>query len=86
MILGGPFLPHIDRILRDRASSMSSPIISASDAGVRTSIKGIGTFKGRPSQCCDLVIENTHGSQLVCSFEPYTANNLSAFDLIPFVF
>ncbi|MBA0657314.1 hypothetical protein Goklo_009608 [Gossypium klotzschianum] len=63
VILGGPFLPHIDRILRDRASSMFSPIVSASDAGVRTSIKGIGTFKGRPSQCCDLVIELDHGSQ-----------------------
>ncbi|TYH41134.1 hypothetical protein ES332_D12G295400v1 [Gossypium tomentosum] len=61
--IGGPFLPHIDHILRDRASSMFSPIVSASDAGVRTSIKGIGTFKGRPSQCCDLVIELDHGSQ-----------------------
>ncbi|TYJ07003.1 hypothetical protein E1A91_A12G273600v1 [Gossypium mustelinum] len=63
VILGGPFLPHIDRILRDRASSMLSPIVSASDARVRTSIKGIGTFKGRPSQSCDLVIELDHGSQ-----------------------
>ncbi|TYH98102.1 hypothetical protein ES332_A12G286400v1 [Gossypium tomentosum] len=63
VILGGPFLPHIDRILRDRASSMLSPIVSASDARVRTSIKGIGMFKGRPSQSCDLVIELDHGSQ-----------------------
>ncbi|KAK8486346.1 hypothetical protein V6N11_046814 [Hibiscus sabdariffa] len=50
--LGGLFLPHIDCILRERASSMSSPIISASDGGIRTTVKGINMFKGRPSQCC----------------------------------
>ncbi|KAK8624528.1 hypothetical protein V6N13_065867 [Hibiscus sabdariffa] len=52
LILGGLFLPHIDCILRERASSMSSPIISASDGGIRTTVKGINMFKGRPSQCC----------------------------------
>ncbi|KAL4384771.1 hypothetical protein GQ457_15G002570 [Hibiscus cannabinus] len=64
LILGGPFLPHIDCILRERASSMSSPIISASDGGIRTTVKGISMSKGRPSQCCDLVIELDRDSQL----------------------
>ncbi|KAK8537178.1 hypothetical protein V6N13_042124 [Hibiscus sabdariffa] len=64
LILGGPFLPHIDCILRERASSMSSPIISASDGGIRTTVKGISMSKGRPSQCCDLVIELDLSSQL----------------------
>ncbi|KAK9035426.1 hypothetical protein V6N11_077466 [Hibiscus sabdariffa] len=49
LILGGPFLPHIDCILRERASSMSSPIISASHGGIRTTVKVISMFKGRPS-------------------------------------
>ncbi|XP_039062907.1 LOW QUALITY PROTEIN: dihydrofolate synthetase-like [Hibiscus syriacus] len=64
LILGGPFLTHIDCILRERASSMCSPIISASDGRIRTSVKGISMFKGRPSQCCDLVIELDLDSQL----------------------
>ncbi|XP_022764196.1 dihydrofolate synthetase-like isoform X1 [Durio zibethinus] len=64
LILGGPFLPHIDCILRDRASLMSSPIISASDAGIRIAIKGISAFKGRPSQSCDLIIQLDHDFQL----------------------
>ncbi|XP_039044555.1 dihydrofolate synthetase-like [Hibiscus syriacus] len=64
LILGGPFLPHIDCILRERASSMCSPIISASDGRIRTSVKGINMFKGRPSQCCDLVIQLDHDLQL----------------------
>ncbi|XP_007038953.2 PREDICTED: dihydrofolate synthetase isoform X2 [Theobroma cacao] len=63
LILGGPFLPHIDCILRDKALSMSSPIVSASDSGIRTAIKGVSTFKGRPSQSCDLMI------QLDCDFQ-----------------
>ncbi|XVF12624.1 hypothetical protein REPUB_Repub08aG0135000 [Reevesia pubescens] len=64
LILGGPLLPHIDSILRDRASSMSSHIVSASDAGIRTAIKGISTFKGRPSQSCDLMIKLDRDFQL----------------------
>ncbi|OMO56400.1 Folylpolyglutamate synthetase [Corchorus olitorius] len=64
LILGGPFLPHIDCILRDKASSMSSPVVSASDAGIRTAIKGVSTFKGRPTQSCDLMIQLDHDFQL----------------------
>lgn len=41
VVLGGPFLSHVDRILRDKASVMCSPVVSASDAGIRTSIKGL---------------------------------------------
>ncbi|XP_021277917.1 dihydrofolate synthetase [Herrania umbratica] len=64
LILGGPFLPHIDCILRDKALSMSSPIVSASDSGIRTAIKGVSTFKGRPSQSCDLMIQLDRDSPL----------------------
>lgn len=43
---------------------MSSPIVSASDAGIRTAVKGISTFKGRPSQSCDLIIQLDRDFQL----------------------
>lgn len=57
MVLSGPFLPHIECILRDKALSMSSPVVSASDAGNRSTIKGISMLNGRPCQSCDLVIQ-----------------------------
>ncbi|XVF10011.1 hypothetical protein REPUB_Repub07fG0147500 [Reevesia pubescens] len=43
---------------------MSSPTVSTSDAGIRTAIKGISTFKGRPSQSCDVVIKLDNNLQL----------------------
>ena len=41
-VIGGPFLPHIEQIIRDRAAMMSSPVVSACDAGIRATIKGLG--------------------------------------------
>ncbi|KAL4593917.1 hypothetical protein ACB092_M007000 [Castanea dentata] len=57
LVLGGPFLPHIECILRDKALSMSSPVVSASDAGNQSTIKGISRINGRPYQSCDLVMQ-----------------------------
>ncbi|KAF5442226.1 hypothetical protein F2P56_034911 [Juglans regia] len=57
LVLGGPFPPHIDRILRDKALSMSSPVVSASDGGNRSTIKGLSMLNGRPCQSCDLLIQ-----------------------------
>ncbi|XP_059629099.1 dihydrofolate synthetase isoform X3 [Cornus florida] len=57
LVLGGPFLPHIERILRDKASSMCSPVVSASDTGNRSTIKGYSKLFSRPSQSCDVVIQ-----------------------------
>ncbi|CAI0388250.1 unnamed protein product [Linum tenue] len=56
-VLGGPFVPHIEQILRDRASLMYSPVVSASDAGTRSSIKGLRMFDCRPYQVNDVVIQ-----------------------------
>ncbi|XP_038905573.1 dihydrofolate synthetase [Benincasa hispida] len=56
-ILGGPFLPSIERILRDKALSMSSPVISASGPGNRSTIKGVSLLNGGICQCCDVVIQ-----------------------------
>ncbi|GMH19622.1 hypothetical protein Nepgr_021463 [Nepenthes gracilis] len=57
VVLGGPFLPHIEQIIRDKAYSMCSPVISASDSGNRSSMKGIGRVNGKPCQSCDIVIQ-----------------------------
>ncbi|EEF48993.1 tetrahydrofolylpolyglutamate synthase, putative [Ricinus communis] len=56
LILGGPFLPDIERILRDKASLMLAPVVSASDSGIRTTIKGLSMFDGRHCQLCDIKI------------------------------
>ncbi|KAB1204980.1 Folylpolyglutamate synthase [Morella rubra] len=56
LVLGGPFLPHIECILREKAMSMYSPVVSASDSGNRSTIKGISMLSGRPCQSCDLII------------------------------
>ncbi|GLU09066.1 hypothetical protein SLE2022_259430 [Rubroshorea leprosula] len=64
LILGGPFLPHIEDILRHIASSMDSPIISASNPGIRTVIKGVSMFKGRPYQSCDIMMKPYEDFQL----------------------
>ncbi|KAL5813170.1 hypothetical protein ACOSQ3_028120 [Xanthoceras sorbifolium] len=57
LVLGGLFLPHIERILRDKALSMSSPVVSTSDAGIKSTIKGLSMLNGRPCQSCDVILE-----------------------------
>lgn len=57
VILGGPFLPHIEDIIHDKALSMCSPVISASDSGKRSLIKGFGRVNGEPHQSCDVLVQ-----------------------------
>ncbi|XP_027163858.1 dihydrofolate synthetase [Coffea eugenioides] len=64
LVLGGPFLPHIERILRDKACSMSSPVVSASDTGNRSTLKSLDRMSGRPFQYCDLVLQIEKDLQL----------------------
>lgn len=64
VVLGGPFLPHIEQILRDKASSMSSPVVSASDPENRSKIKGLSISDGKPCQSCDIVIHIEKDLQL----------------------
>ncbi|KAM1232240.1 hypothetical protein ACFX13_042821 [Malus domestica] len=56
VVLGGPFLPHIEQILRDKALLMSSPVVLASDTGNKSKINGVSMLNGRPFQSCDIVI------------------------------
>ncbi|XP_019081779.1 dihydrofolate synthetase isoform X3 [Vitis vinifera] len=57
LVLGGPFLPHIEHIFLDKASSMCSPVVSASGPGNRSAVKGVSKSNGKPFQSCDIVIE-----------------------------
>ncbi|KAL8142478.1 hypothetical protein V2J09_015510 [Rumex salicifolius] len=57
VVLGGPFLPHVEQIIRDKASSMCSPLVSASDTSNRIIAKGLHKVNGKPCQRCDLVIQ-----------------------------
>ncbi|GER49805.1 folylpolyglutamate synthase [Striga asiatica] len=56
LILGGPFLPHIERIIRDKALSMSAPVVSTSDPGNRSVIKGFCRAHEMPRQLCDILL------------------------------
>ncbi|CAH2069920.1 unnamed protein product [Thlaspi arvense] len=59
VVLGGPFLPHIEGILRSKAASMSSSVVLASNIGSSSSIKGIINKNGIGlCQSCDIVIQD----------------------------
>ncbi|KAF5176031.1 Dihydrofolate synthetase [Thalictrum thalictroides] len=57
VVLGGPFKPHIERILRDKASTMSSPVVLASDPRNRSTFKGFMVNNGKCFQSCDILIQ-----------------------------
>ncbi|KAL2316895.1 hypothetical protein Fmac_030771 [Flemingia macrophylla] len=57
LVLGGPFVPHIERIMRDKAMVMDSPVVSACDAGNRCTVKSFSLLNGRPCQICDIAIQ-----------------------------
>lgn len=65
VIIGGPFSPDIEQILRDRAFLTQSPVISACDPGIRSITKCIGWDCGKPYQSCDIVIEISNDIPLV---------------------
>ncbi|KAI3720622.1 hypothetical protein L2E82_31613 [Cichorium intybus] len=71
VVLGGPYLPHIELILRDKASSSCSPVISASDPGNKSMIKGISNSSGIPCQVSDIILHIDRDIQL--SFELHDA-------------
>ncbi|XP_051116415.1 dihydrofolate synthetase [Andrographis paniculata] len=56
LVIGGPFIPHIEHIIRDRALSLCSPVVSASDPGNRSVVKGFSRSGEVPCQLCDIQI------------------------------
>ncbi|KAI7725506.1 hypothetical protein M8C21_007048 [Ambrosia artemisiifolia] len=68
VVLGGPYLPHIELILRNKASSMCSPVISASDIGNTSTIKGISNVVSDiPCQLSDIILNIEKDLRLVCT-------------------
>lgn len=57
LVLGGPFIPSIECILRGKAFSMSSPVVSASDPGNRSALRGFCDVSSIPRQLCDIVLQ-----------------------------
>ncbi|VFQ72671.1 unnamed protein product [Cuscuta campestris] len=56
LVLGGPFLPHIEQILRDKANSVSSPVVSVSDPGNKSFLKRLSQTCGITHQVCDILL------------------------------
>lgn len=56
MIIGGPFEHHIESILRDKASLMCSPVVSASDPGIKSIVKSYEKRGDKLFQICDIFI------------------------------
>lgn len=55
-MIGGPFESHIEHIIRDRASSMNSPVISACHPGIQSLVKGFTRENDKAYQTCDIFI------------------------------
>lgn len=50
---------------------MGSPVVSASDSGNKSVIKGISDVCGKPCQTCDIVLEIENDLKLVCPLAIY---------------
>ncbi|KAL4307426.1 hypothetical protein S245_057006 [Arachis hypogaea] len=81
LVLGGPFLPHIESIIRDKAVSMGSPVVSASDSGNRGTIKKFSVLNGKPCQICDIVIEVAKDLNLSCKLHDVKLQMLGSHQL-----
>ncbi|CAL5206584.1 unnamed protein product [Lathyrus oleraceus] len=66
LVLGGPFLPHIEQIIREKAVIMGSPIVSAYDAGNSLAVKSFSIVNGKPCQICDIEIQTVKDLKLSC--------------------
>lgn len=65
-MLGGPFLPHIEHIIREKAVSMDSPVVSASESGNNLAVKSFSILDGKPCQICDIEIQIVKDLKLSC--------------------
>ncbi|MED6160269.1 hypothetical protein PIB30_050011 [Stylosanthes scabra] len=81
LVLGGPFLPHIENIIRDKAASMGSPVVSASDSGNHCTIKRFDVHNGRPCQICDIVIEVEKDLKMSCKLNDVKLQMLGSHQL-----
>ncbi|KAH9324545.1 hypothetical protein KI387_004723, partial [Taxus chinensis] len=57
VVLGGPFDPQIEYILRKRAASMNAPVISAFGPGIHSSVTELDSTNSQPCQCVDILVK-----------------------------
>ncbi|XP_004498396.1 dihydrofolate synthetase [Cicer arietinum] len=66
LVLGGPFLPHIEHIIREKAVAMDSPVVSAYDSGNSFAVKSFSILDDKPCQICDIEIQTVKDLKLSC--------------------
>ncbi|KAK2399414.1 folylpolyglutamate synthase [Trifolium repens] len=66
LVLGGPFLPHIEHIVREKAVNMDSPVVLAYDSGNNLAVKSFSILNGKPCQICDIEIQTVKDLKLSC--------------------
>ncbi|XP_077228196.1 folylpolyglutamate synthetase family protein isoform X2 [Tasmannia lanceolata] len=64
LVMGGPFKTNIEWILHQKASLMSSPVVSACDPGIQTILNGFERKTDIPYQSCDILIQVEKDLQL----------------------
>jgi hypothetical protein len=64
-VLGGPFLPHIEHIVREKAVNMDSPVVLAYDSGNNLAVKSFSILNGKPCEICDIEIQTVKDLKLV---------------------
>ena len=57
VVLGGPFEPRIEYILRNRAALMNAPIISPFGLGIHNTITKLDSTQSQPCQYADILIK-----------------------------
>lgn len=57
VVLGGPFEPRIEYILRNRAASMNAPVISSFGQGIHSTITKLDSTQSQPCQYADILIK-----------------------------
>ncbi|KAG0450745.1 hypothetical protein HPP92_026544 [Vanilla planifolia] len=56
VVIGGPLQPNIMQIIRNKASSLSSPVVPSCDAGAKSLTKCFGREEEVPYQYCEIHI------------------------------
>ncbi|KAL4186848.1 hypothetical protein AMTRI_Chr09g36140 [Amborella trichopoda] len=56
VVIGGPFQPHVEHIIRQKAFSENSPVLSATDPRIHAILKGFQGHTDKPYQSCDILI------------------------------
>ncbi|XP_020251466.1 dihydrofolate synthetase isoform X2 [Asparagus officinalis] len=64
VVIGGPFESHVEHIIRDKAHSMNSPVVSACDPGIKSAIKCFSREDGDPYQTSDIRIQGRENLEM----------------------